>query len=189
MRRLTTLTFAVTLAAASIGCQSATNTNVATNKPANANSNVAVVVPNNSNMAANTGSVTSNSTSSTNYNVSRADYDKDRAKYEAEKGTSTIGTGANDSWIWFKTKGALAGVNDLRDSTINVDVDNGVITLKGSVGSAAQKTAAETAAKGIEGQKGIKNQLTVNANDSMTNQMTSGNSNAKTTNSNANMKK
>ena len=184
MRRLTIFT-AAALAAASIGCQSATNTNVANTTRTNTNSNVAVVVPSNSNMAANTGSATSNTTSM-NYNVSRADYDRDRAKYEAQKGASTIGQGANDSWIWFKAKGALAASNDLRDSTINVDVDNGIITLKGTVATAAQKTAAETAAKGIEGQKGIKNQLTVNASDSMTNQMTgTGTGNT----SNANTKK
>ena len=63
-------------------------------------------------------------------------------------------------------------------------------SLKGSVKTAAQKTQAETAAKGIEGQKGVKNELKVDANDSMTNQMVSSNSNtAKTANSNANMKK
>lgn len=186
MRRLTIFTAAV-LAAASIGCDTASNTaNVTANRAVNgANSNVAVVVNNNSNMAANTGIMNGNTARTTNYNVSRADYDRDRAKYEAEKGASTIGTGANDSWIWFKTKGALAAVDDLRDSTINVDVDNGVITLRGSVGSAAEKTAAENAAKGIEGQKGIKNQLTVNANDSLTNQAVSGNTN---TAANANRK-
>jgi osmotically-inducible protein OsmY len=185
MRRLTIFTVAA-LAVASIGCQSATNTNVANTTRTNTNSNVAVVVPNNSNMAANTGSVTSNT--SWNGNMSRADYDRDRAKYEANKGASTIGTGANDSWIWFKTKAALAASNDLRDSTINVDVANDVITLKGTVATAAQKTAAETAAKGIEGQKGIKNELKVQANDSMTNQMTGGTT-TNTTNSNANTKK
>lgn len=186
MRRLTILSFVAVLTMALIGCQSATNTNVAntTKTNANANSNVAVVVPNNSNAAANTGSVTSTG-SNTNYNVSRADYDKDRAKYEAQKGASTIGQGANDSWIWFKTKGALAASNDLRDSTINVDVSNDVITLKGTVATAAQKAAAETAAKGIEGQKGVKNELKVQANDSLTNQMTGSN----TTTTNANTKK
>ena len=184
MRRLTVLSFVAVFAMALIGCQSATNTNVAntTRTNANANSNVAVVVPNNSNMASNSGSMSSNTW---NTNMSRADYDKDRAKYEAEKGASTIGQGANDSWIWFKTKGALAATNDLRDSTINVDVTNDVITLRGTVATAAQKTAAETVAKGIEGQKGIKNELKVQANDSMTNQMTTGN----TTTSNSNMKK
>ena len=137
-------------------------------------------------MAANTGSITS---TGVNYNASRADYDKDRTKYEAEKGASTIGQGANDSWIWFKTKGALAASNDLRDSTINVDVDKDIITLKGTVATAAQKTQAEAVAKGIEGQKGIKNELKVQAGDSMTNQMVGGNSNMKMSNSNANVKK
>ena len=185
MRRLTILT-AAALAAASIGCSTPANTNVTANKAMNANSNLAVVIPNNSNMAANTGSITS---TGVNYNASRADYDKDRTKYEAEKGASTIGQGANDSWIWFKTKGALAASNDLRDSTINVDVDKDIITLKGTVATAAQKTQAEAVAKGIEGQKGIKNELKVQAGDSMTNQMVGGNSNMKMSNSNANVKK
>jgi hypothetical protein len=173
MRRLTIFT-AAALAVASIGCDTATNTNVTANRAMNSNS-IAVVVNNNSNMAANTGMMNGNTMM--NSNVSRADYDRDRARYEADRGTSTIGTGANDSWLWFKTKAALATTNDLRDSTINVDVANDVITLRGSVGTQAQKTAAENVAKGIEGQKGIRNQLTVNAGDSMTNQATSGNSN------------
>jgi len=49
--------------------------------------------------------------------------------------------------------------------------------LRGTVGTAAQKTAAVAAAKGIEGQKGVKDELKVQAADSMTNQMTTGNSN------------
>lgn len=184
MRRLTTLTFAAALAVGSIGCETATNTTV--NKAvsnANSSGNLAVVVDNNSNMAANTG-MTGNTI--TNSNLSRTDYDKDRAKYEANKGTSTIGQGANDSYIWFKTKGALAVASGLSDSTINVDVANDVITLKGTVKTAAQKTQAETVAKGIDGQKGVKNELKVDANDSMGNQMMNGNASS---NSNANMKK
>ena len=141
-------------------CGSTTNTNV---NVRNANSNTAVVV---------------NATAtpqSTNANVTREEYDKNRAQYEKDKGSSTIGQGINDSWIWFKTKTALAAADDLRDSTINVDVENDVITLKGTVGTAAQKTKAETVAKSIEGQKGVKNQLTVKAGDSMTNQVVNGN--------------
>ncbi len=181
MRRLTIFTLAAAFAAVSIGCSTTANTNVTNRTNAsNANSNVAVVV-NTSNT--NMGTMNSNM-GSMNSNVSRADYDRDRARYEAEKGTSTIGQGANDSWIWFKAKAALAASNDLRDSTINVDVSNDVITLRGTVASAAQKTQAETVAKGIEGQKGIKNELKVQAGDSMTNQMTTGNSNM----SNANRK-
>lgn len=110
-----------------------------------------------------------------NANVSREEYDKNRAEYEKDKGSSTIGQGVNDSWIWFKTKAALATAADLRDSTINVDVVNDVITLKGTVTSAAQKAAAEKVAKSIEGQKGVKNELTVKPADSVTNQMVNGN--------------
>ncbi|MBL8181626.1 MAG: BON domain-containing protein [Blastocatellia bacterium] len=111
-----------------------------------------------------------------NSNISREEYDKNRAEYEKERGSSTVGQGVNDSWIWFKTKAALAAATDLRDSTINVDVVNDMITLKGTVANAAQKVSAEKVAKGIEGQKGVKNQLTVRLQDSMTNQMVNGSS-------------
>ena len=148
-------------------CESTSNTNV---RVSNANSNTAVVV----------NATATPTPRRDNANISREEYDRNRAEYERERGSSTIGQGINDSWLWFKTKTALATTDDLRDSTINVDVVNDVITLKGTVGSAAQKTQAETVAKGIEGQKGVKNQLTVKAGDSMTNQMVNGN----TTNSN-----
>lgn len=147
-------------------CQSTTPTNA---NRANVSNNTAVVVNNNSSL------VNTTNTNTRNSNVTREEYDKNRADYEKDKGSSTIGQGVNDSWLWFKTKTALAAVDDLRDSTINVDVVNDVITLKGTVGSAAQKTQAETTAKGIEGQKGVKNELQVKANDSMTNQMVNGN--------------
>lgn len=140
-------------------CESTMNTNV---RVSNTNSNTAVVV-----------SVTPTPRRD-NSNVSREDYDKNRGEYERDKGSSTIGQGVNDSWLWFKTKTALATTNDLRDSTINVDVVNDVITLKGTVATAAQKTQAETVAKTIEGQKGVKNELLVRAGDTVTNQMVNG---------------
>jgi len=114
-----------------------------------------------------------------NANISREDYDRDRATYERDKGSSTIGQGINDSWIWFKTRRALAAESNLRDSTNNVDVFKDGITLKGTVATAAQKTEAETVAKGIEGQKGVKNELKVSSTDSATNQMVNGNTNRK----------
>src|SRR5687768_16972254 len=159
-------TAAVLISAMTIGaCGTATNTVTNTNtnvRNANAvNSNTAVLVNNNSALA--------NSNRWANTNVSRADYDKSRADYERDKGDSTIGSGANDSWIWFKTRAALMTTDDLRDSTINVDVENDKITLRGTVASAAEKAKAETVAKGIEGQKGVTNQLKVAADDSVTN--------------------
>jgi len=131
---------------------------------------------------ANTGAVVVNSNANTSTNrwhanVTREEYEKNKAEYEKDKGSSTIGQGANDMWLWVKTRASLMGADDLRDSTINVDVVNDVITLKGTVGTAAQKAKAEQVANGIEGKKSVKNELKVAPSDSMTN-TSSGNSNS-----------
>ena len=155
----------------------ANNANVRTNTVTNLgtnNANIGAVVVN-----SNANTVNANRWS--NANVSREEYDKNRADYEKDRGTSTIGTGANDSWLWFKTRAALMTTTDLRESTINVDVVNDVITLKGTVATAAQKAKAEQVANGIEGKKKVVNELKVAPNDSMTN--TGGSS------SNSNMNK
>ena len=130
---------------------------------------------------ANTGAIVVNSNANArtdrwNANITREDYERNKAEYEKEKGSSTIGQGANDMWIWVKTRASLLGADDLRDSTINVDVVNDVVTLKGTVATAAQKTKAEQVAKGIEGVKSVKNELKVAPSDSVTNM--SGNSNS-----------
>jgi osmotically-inducible protein OsmY len=164
------------------GCESTTpNANV---NLRNVNSNTAVVVNSNANVAM----PNSNANRRDNSNVSKEEYEKNRAEYEKEKGSSTIGQGANDSWIWFKTKTALATSSDVRSRTINVDVVNDVVTLKGSVASAAEKTKAETVTKEIDGVKSVKNQLTVAPNDSMTNQMVNGGSTPSKSNANMNKK-
>lgn len=134
---------------------------------------------------ANTGAVVVNSNTTnanrwSNANISREEYDKNKAEYEKDKGSSTIGTGVNDSWLWFKTRAALLTTSDLRDSTINVDVANDVITLKGTVATAAQKAKAEQVANGIEGKKKVVNELKVAPNDSVTNTGTT-NKNTNTT--------
>ena len=171
--RIFTLTVAiVSMAAVLWGCGGATNTNTnnarsnVTNLGANNATNGAIVVNSNANVASNRFS---------NANVTREDVERNRADYEREKGSSTIGTGANDMWLWVKTRAALLATNDLRESTVNVDVVNDVVTLKGTVASAAQKTKAEQVAKDIDGVKSVKNELKVAAADSVTNM--SGNSN------------
>ena len=141
------------------------NTNINANVR-NANSNTAVLV-----------NATATPANTSNANITREEYDKNRANYEKDKGSSTIGQGVNDSWLWFKTRTALLTTSDLRDSTINVDVVNDVVTLRGSVANAAQKAKAEQVAKGIDGVKSVKNQLSVAPNDSVTN--TSGNKNGR----------
>ncbi|HEX6280555.1 MAG TPA: BON domain-containing protein [Pyrinomonadaceae bacterium] len=160
------LAFYVTAVFASAFMTGACDTTTTVNTNANArNANTAIV----------TNATATPSPRVANANISREEYDRNRAEYEKDKGSSTIGQGVNDSWIWFKTKTALATTDDLRDSTINVDVVNDKITLRGTVATAAQKAEAERVAKGIEGQTGVTNQLTVKPNDSMTNQMVNGN--------------
>jgi osmotically-inducible protein OsmY len=100
--------------------------------------------------------------------LTREDYEKDKNEYQkqSEATESTIGQGANDKWLWVKTRSALASTNDLRDSTINVDVENSVVTLKGTVASRAQKEKAVEVAKNVDGVKAIKNMIKIQPNNS-----------------------
>ena len=148
----------VALLFVTVGCETTTNTNNANLR--NANANVAVVTNANTNTTA-----ARDDDDDWDPDITRADYErgKDRYEREAKQTGSTIGQGADDLWLWTKTRSSLLGADDLRDSTINVDVDNNVVTLKGSVASAAQKAKAEQVAKAIEGVKSVRNQLTIAA--------------------------
>ena len=155
-----------------VGCDNTANTN---NRAANANVNA------NANGNANT-VATSTPVTTANDNrraPTREEYERDKERYNREaKGQGrTIGAGVNDGWLWVKTRFDLAAADDLRDSTINVDVDKAVVTLSGTVASAAQKTRAEQVAKSVEGVTSVKNMLKVSA---------SGNTNA---NANTNTRK
>ena len=172
--KLRFLTFVVAALTAGMlaGCGGGANTNTANNGRTNAN--VTNLGANNANVGAVVVNSNGNTNRWTNANVSREEYDRSRSDYERDKGSSTIGSGANDSWLWFKTRAALLTTSDLRESTIDVDAVNDVITLRGTVENAAQKTKAEQVAKGIDDVKSVKNELKVAPNDSMTN--TGGNS-------------
>jgi hyperosmotically inducible protein len=147
--KLMRLVMIVIIGVLAIGCDTTTNTNTNTATNANVNANA------NTNINANRRSV--------NANISREEYERDKESFaeEARKLGRTIGSGANDGWLWTKTRGLLVTADDLRDSTINVDVDNAVVTLSGTVASRAQKTRAEQIAKGVEGVTSVKNNLTV----------------------------
>jgi hypothetical protein len=159
-KRLSTLLAAAALAAVTAGCDSGTNSN------ANANANRANANTANANATVNANTTTNmaGGTYNRNYN-SRDEYQKDDTNYraEAKNAGSTVGSGLEDGWIHVKTRAALAAVDDLRDSTINVDVDNNVVTLRGTVANAAQKAKAADEAKKIEGVKSVTNKLEVRA--------------------------
>lgn len=157
-------------------CETTSNTSV--NKPLNSNTgafvnqnaaptgNSLVNTTSNSNTTLTNGNT---KTSTINYNGTAKDNEAERTNIEAEakKAGRTIGTGASDWWIWSKTRATLLGTNELRDSTIDVDVDNAVVTLTGTVKDAAQKTKAEAVAKTVTDVKSVKNNLKINAGDTI----------------------
>ncbi|MGB8510092.1 MAG: BON domain-containing protein [Pyrinomonadaceae bacterium] len=157
--KLITLAAGMSLAALTAGCGGDSNTNVNANANRaavnlNTNANTGVVVNNNANMAP-----------TYNANMTREEYEKNKDTYsgEAKKAGRTIGTGANDGWLWTKVRAALLSADDLRDSTINVDVDNAVVTLTGTVANGNQKIRAVDVAKKVDGVKSVTNKLAVGA--------------------------
>ncbi|HEU4431956.1 MAG TPA: BON domain-containing protein [Pyrinomonadaceae bacterium] len=156
--------------------------------PANRNSNA-----NNANLNANTAAsptptAVANANTNTRTAPTREEYERDKerndreAREQARGSGRTVGSGLNDAWLWTKTRFDLAAADDLRDSTVNVDVDNAVVTLTGTVASAAQKTKAEQVVKTVEGVKSVKNQLKVVSDNANANR----NANANTRKANAN---
>jgi osmotically-inducible protein OsmY len=171
--RLAALVTGVALATLAAGCQTTTNTNnantaVVTNTTANVNANLNANA--NANVNANTQTV--------NANISREEFDRERDRFarEAREAGRKIGSGANDLWLWAKARAALAAADDLRDSTVNVDVDNAVATLSGTVATNDQKTRAGQVAR-VEGVTRVVNNLTVSAGSSA-NQNANGGANA-----------
>jgi hyperosmotically inducible periplasmic protein len=158
---------AAALAALTAACGGSENEN-ANNANANrANTNI------NANANAN---VNANANANArNWNMTHEEYNKNEANYraEAKNRNETIGQDIEDGWIHFKVRGALALVDDLRDSTINVDVEKKVVTLRGSVANAEQKKKAEDTAKKIDGVAKVVNKLEIKSDNS-----NSGNKNA-----------
>src|SRR5437763_6381134 len=162
---------AAALAALATACGGSENAN-ANNANANrANMNAANVNAN-ANASANS--------NARNWNLTHEEYNKNEASYRAEAKSrgETIGQDIEDGWIHFKVRGALALVNDLRDSTINVDVEKKVVTLRGSVANADQKKKAEDTAKKIDGVAKVVNKLEIKSDNS-------GNKNAGNANAHA----
>ena len=175
---LLTLLAGAALSLSAAACSPADNANVNANaNRAAANANAVVT---NTNAAVNA-NATANA-NSRNYNMTREEYNKNANSYreDVKKEGDSIGSNIEDGWIHLKVRGALATVDDLRDSTINVDVDNNVVTLRGSVANAAGKAAAEKAAK-VDGVTRVVNKLEVKPAGSSN---TSGNANAGAANSN-----
>lgn len=68
-----------------------------------------------------------------------------------------------DAAITMKIQAKYAGDDVVKGRNIDVDTDNGVVTLKGSVDSAREKQAAEQIARQVEGVQRVVNELKVGA--------------------------
>jgi hyperosmotically inducible periplasmic protein len=95
--------------------------------------------------------------SRTAYTIERAREDRSIAKARGE----TIGDSLDDAWIHTKIVAQLIGNSATPERKINVDVTNNVVTLRGTVETAEQKTEAEQIAKNTESVKSVNNQLKV----------------------------
>jgi len=156
--RITGFLVVAALAVLLPGCDNTANQNATANRNANANANA-------------NATATATPVANTNRAPTRSEYEANKERYnrEAKESGRKVGTGANDTWLWIKTRFDLAAADDLRDSTINVDVENDVVTLSGTVASAAQKARAEAVAKAVEGVKSVRNQLKVQAGNANAN--------------------
>lgn len=89
---------------------------------------------------------------------------KDGAEKAGEKtkdGLSKTGEVITDAWITSRVHSKFIGEDLLKDSDINVDTKDHVVTLRGTVVSQAAKTRAITEAKEVEGVKSVVDHLTV----------------------------
>lgn len=98
--------------------------------------------------------------------VSRKDYTEQMAKEEWAKAKQLgekVGRQLDDAWIHGKIVSKLVVMSKASPRTVNVDVNNSVVTLRGTVRDAEQKTEAERIAQETEGVKRVDNRLKINA--------------------------
>jgi hyperosmotically inducible protein len=85
----------------------------------------------------------------------------ERTKDKVSETTGKMTEASKDAWLTAKTKIALYGDDRVSGSYINVDTQNGTVMLRGKVGSADEKRAAEEVARSIDGVGTVKNELQV----------------------------
>jgi hyperosmotically inducible periplasmic protein len=96
--------------------------------------------------------------------VKGAEKTKDAAVKVGEKTKEVAGTtgeAITDAWITTKLKADFVNEDTLKGSDINVDTNNHVVTLKGTVASAAGKARAAEIAKTTKGVNRVINTLTI----------------------------
>ena len=98
------------------------------------------------------------------HEMTRAEYSEELAQQEREKakaGLEKIGNTLDDAWIHSKVVGKLVLDPLVTERHINVDVENNVVTLRGTVDSAMEKAEAEEIAKQTDGVKAVIDHLKI----------------------------
>jgi hyperosmotically inducible protein len=80
---------------------------------------------------------------------------------KTKEGAAIVGEAAKDGWITTKISAKFVDERLLKGSKIDVDTKDNVVTLKGTVQSAAAKTRAADIASGTEGVKRVVNLLII----------------------------
>jgi hyperosmotically inducible periplasmic protein len=80
---------------------------------------------------------------------------------KTKEGASATGEAVTDAWINTKVHANMMNEPLLHRSDINVDVNDHVVTLKGTVETAAGKARAEQIAKSTDGVKAVINNLAI----------------------------
>lgn len=95
-------------------------------------------------------------------NEIKVDRDVDRTLTDrAKSGLSKTGEAITDTWITAKVKWFYVGEDSLKGSDISVETNNHVVTLKGTVASAAGKARAIQLAKETDGVSKVDEQLVI----------------------------
>jgi hyperosmotically inducible periplasmic protein len=90
------------------------------------------------------------------------DPDEDKTLADRTKsGLNKAGNKINDAWITTKVKWFFIGEDALKDSDINVDTKNNVVTLKGTVKTEAGRKHAIALANATEGVSRVVDQLVI----------------------------
>lgn len=98
--------------------------------------------------------------------ITRQEYTEDLAKKEWEKAKQVgdkVGKRVEDAWLHGKVLAKLIGNEKTPARNINVDVIEGVVTLRGIVETADAKAEAQRLAQETEGVKRVDNRLKVSA--------------------------
>ena len=73
----------------------------------------------------------------------------------SSKDNQTVAGKVDDTWITTKVKSEFATAKNVKATDISVDTKDGMVTLTGTVATAAEKSKAEHLAKGVKGVKSV----------------------------------